>query len=212
MSDPVFLIIIFLCIGLAPFVALMVTSFTKLVIVFSLVRNALGTQQIPPLMVINGMAMIISIYIMSPMAYEIYNQVDLNDLNHLNAKTVLETVSVAKEPLRRFLLKHSNEEERLFFAQSVKHLQEENPIEYDPNDLIVLIPAFTVSEMTDAFTVGFLIYLPFIAVDIIVSNILMAMGMIMVSPMVISLPFKLILFVMLDGWAKIVHGLILSYS
>ena len=212
MSDPIYLIVIFLLIGLAPFVALMVTSFTKLVIVFSLVRNALGLQQIPPLMVINGMAMIISIYIMSPIAHKIYNQINLDELNQLNAKTIIKTVGVAKEPLRQFLLKHSNEDERLFFAQSERNLSEAMTIEYKPEDLIVLIPAFTVSELTDAFTIGFLIYLPFIAVDIIVSNILMAMGMIMVSPMVISLPFKLVLFVMFNGWAKIIHGLILTYS
>jgi type III secretion protein R len=212
MTDPIFLIVILLCLGLAPFVALMATSFTKLVIVLSLVRNALGTQQIPPLMVINGMAMILSIYIMSPVAYEISENLDLEKLNQVNVKTVIETVSIAKEPLRRFLLKHSNEEERLFFAQSIKHLRPEKPIEYKPDDLIVLIPAFTVSEMTDAFTIGFIIYLPFIAIDIIVSNILMAMGMIMVSPMIISMPIKLVLFVMLDGWPKIVHGLILTYG
>jgi type III secretion protein R len=210
MNDPIFLIVILVLVGLAPFVALMVTSFTKLVIVFSLVRNALGTQQIPPSMVINGMAMIISAYIMSPVALEIYQNVHLEQLNQLNVKTVIETVGIAKEPLRRFLLKHSNKEEREFFAQSVKDLSPDK-IEFQPDDLIVLIPAFTVSEMIEAFAIGFLIYLPFIAIDIIVSNLLMSMGMIMVSPMIISLPFKLVLFVMLNGWAKIVHGLILTY-
>jgi type III secretion protein R len=163
-------------------------------------------------MVINGMAMILSIYVMSPVAYEISENLDLEQLNQVNVKTVIETISIAKEPLRRFLLKHSNEEERLFFAQSIKHLRPEKPMEYKPDDLIVLIPAFTVSEMTDAFIIGFLIYLPFVAIDIIVSNILMAMGMIMVSPMIISMPIKLVLFVMLDGWPKIVHGLILTYG
>ncbi len=211
MSDPIFLIVILVLVGLAPFFALMVTSFSKLVIVFSLVRNALGTQQIPPAMVVNGMAMILSVYVMSPVALEIYDNVHLEQLNQLNVKTVVETVSIAKEPLRRFLLKHSNKAEREFFAESVKHLSPEKN-EFQPDDLIVLIPAFTVSEMTEAFSIGFLIYLPFIAIDIIVSNLLMAMGMIMVSPMIISLPFKLLLFVMLNGWAKIVHGLILTYS
>ena len=211
MSDPIFLIVILVLVGLAPFFALMVTSFSKLVIVFSLVRNALGTQQIPPAMVVNGMAMILSVYVMSPVALEIYDNVHLEQLDQLNAKTIIETVGVAKEPLRRFLLKHSNKVEREFFAQSVKHLSPEKK-EFQPDDLIVLIPAFTVSEMTEAFSIGFLIYLPFIAIDIIVSNLLMAMGMIMVSPMIISLPFKLLLFVMLNGWAKIVHGLILTYS
>ena len=212
MTDPVFLIIIFLLVGLAPFFALMVTSFTKLVIVFSLVRNAIGAQQVPPLMVINGLAMIISIYIMSPLAHEIYDNVHPEELNQLKAETVIETLTVAREPLRRFLLKHSDKNERIFFAQSVKHLRPEKPIEYEQDDLIVLIPAFTVSELTDAFAIGFLIFLPFIAIDLIVSNILMAMGMIMVSPMIISLPLKLVLFVMLDGWVKIIHGLILTYS
>ncbi len=210
MNDPIFLIVILVLVGLAPFVALMVTSFTKLVIVFSLVRNALGTQQIPPSMVINGMAMIISAYIMSPVALEVYQNIHLEQLNQLDVKTVIETVSIAKEPLRRFLLKHSNKEEREFFAKSVKDLSPEK-IEFQPDDLIVLIPAFTVSEIIEAFAIGFLIYLPFIAIDIIVSNLLMSMGMIMVSPMIISLPFKLVLFVMLNGWAKIVHGLILTY-
>ena len=119
----------------------------------------------------------------------------------------------AREPLRMFLLKHSDRKERVFFAQSAKKLwQNDTAQRLKDSDLVVLIPAFTVHELASAFKIGFLIYLPFVIIDLIISNILLAMGMMMVSPMTISLPFKLLLFVLVNGWTKLIHALVLSYA
>lgn len=215
MPDPFYLIAVLIILGLAPFVAMIVTSYVKLVVVMSLIRNALGIQQIPPNMVINGLAMILSMYIMNPVAQETYEilrdrweTIDTKDISSIESVVV-----EAKEPLKAFLLKHTNERERLFFYQAAKELwPEERAANLSDDDMMVLAPAFTVSELTEAFQIGFLIYLPFIAIDIIVSNILLSMGMMMVSPMTISLPFKLLLFVVIDGWARLIHGLLLTYG
>jgi len=122
-------------------------------------------------------------------------------------------LSEAKEPFRKFLIAHSNPQERAFFLRSAQELwSEKEAAEVTEESMLILIPAFTVSELTSAFQIGFLIYLPFVAIDLIVSNILLAMGMMMVSPMTISLPFKLLLFVLIDGWTRLIHGLVLTYS
>jgi type III secretion protein R len=198
--------------ALIPFVAVMVTSFTKIVVVFSLLRNALGLQQVPPNLIINGLALVLSIYVMYPVAKEIY-QTSSNIDNPLNStESILEVINSSKEPMRQFLTKHANEKEKHFFHASIKKMysqSDEEDILVD--DFIVLIPAFTVSELTAAFQIGFLIFLPFIVIDLVIANILMAMGMMMLSPTVISLPFKLLIFVLIDGWAKLAHGLVLSY-
>jgi len=213
LPDPVYLIAILVFLSLAPFVAIMVTSFVKLVVVLSLIRNALGIQQIPPNMVINGLALILTIYIMNPVAQETFEilqgrQIDAKDINSIKA-----AAHDAQQPLKAFLLKHSSEEERMFFFNAAKKMwPAERSVDLATDDLMILIPAFTVGELTSAFQIGFLIYLPFIAIDIIVSNILLAMGMMMVSPMTISLPFKLLLFVTVDGWTRLIHGLVLTYA
>lgn len=210
--DPLHIVAVLAVLTLAPFVAVMVTSFINLVVVFSLVRNALGIQQIPPNMVVNGLAIILSLYIMAPVAEEMYTAVRSRDIRPNEIESCLDAADVAKEPLRRFLLKHSRETERAFFMESARSLwPEERAKELKSDDLMVLVPAFTVSELTAAFQIGFLLYLPFVAIDLVVSNILLAMGMMMVSPMTISLPFKLLLFVLVDGWGRLIHGLVLMY-
>ncbi|MEM1303890.1 MAG: type III secretion system export apparatus subunit SctR [Planctomycetota bacterium] len=212
LPDPIYLVGILVFLSLAPFIAIMVTSYVKLVVVLSLIRNALGIQQIPPNMVINGLAIILSLYIMNPVIQDIFDvvqdqQVDAKDLDSMKA-----AATEAKKPLRDFMLKHTTDRERAFFYNSAKQLwPPERSTDLKDDDLMVLVPAFTVSELTSAFKIGFLIYLPFIAIDIIVSNILLALGMMMVSPMTISLPFKLLLFVVADGWTRLIHGLVLTY-
>ena len=211
--DPFYVVIGLLILSLAPFVALMVTSYVKLSIVLSLVRNALGIQQIPPNMVINGLSLILSIYIMAPVGMQMFDIV--SDVFHESEdfESILKGAGKAKEPLRKFLLKNSDKKERLFFAQSAKKLwNNETAEKMKDDDLMVLVPAFTVHELTTAFKVGFLIYLPFIIIDLIISNLLLAMGMMMMSPMTISLPFKLLLFVLTDGWTKLIHAMVLSYA
>lgn len=213
LPDPFYLIALLVLLSLAPFMAIMVTSFIKIVVVLSLVRNALGIQQIPPNMVINGMAIILTLYIMAPVGQEVFEILQQEKITNKDYSTVRQAADRAKEPFRRFLMKHSKESERLFFVKSANALWPKGRAAgLEKDDFIILIPSFTVSELTSAFQIGFLLYLPFIAIDLVVSNILLAMGMMMVSPMTISLPFKLLLFVLLDGWARLIHGLVLTYA
>lgn len=212
-SDPISLIFILVALSLAPFLAILVTSYLKIVVVLSLIRNALGIQQIPPNMVINGLAMILTVYIMTPVIQESFDIIREAPLPETRTVTDLfALLGEAKEPFREFLQKHSDDSERLFFVRSAQELwSEDRAAGLTENSMLVLIPSFTVSELTSAFQIGFLIYLPFVAIDLIVSNILLAMGMMMVSPMTISLPFKLLLFVLVDGWTRLIHGLVLTY-
>lgn len=211
--DPLYIVVALLAMSIAPFFALMVTSFVKLSVVLSLVRNALGIQQIPPNMVINGLALVLSVYIMAPVGIDMYTIISDAANTGGNFQTILKESGRAREPLRDFLVKHSEKKERIFFAQSAKKLWQNDAAQnLKDKDLVVLIPAFTVHELAGAFKIGFLIYLPFVIIDLIISNILLAMGMMMVSPMTISLPFKLLLFVLVDGWTKLIHALVLSYA
>lgn len=198
--------------AIAPFVAVMVTSFTKIIVVLSLLRSALGVQQVPPNLVLNGLALVLTIYVMYPVSSAMMGKIEnLEDIGS-STETLFAAVETAKEPLREFLVKHSDTREREFFLRTVrKMVTDDSAATLSAEDFIVIIPAFTISELTTAFQIGFLIFLPFIVVDMVVSNILLAMGMMMLSPTIISLPFKLLLFVLIDGWAKLAHGLVLSY-
>jgi type III secretion protein R len=212
LPDPFYIISTLVVLSLAPFMAIMVTSFIKMVVVLSLVRNALGIQQIPPNMVINGLAIILTLYVMAPIGQEIYDITRQSDFSTKNMESLVDTVSEAKQPFVAFLMKHSNPRERAFFVNSAKSLWPEKMARKIKEDnLLIVIPAFTVSELTSAFEIGFLLYLPFVVIDLVISNILLAMGMMMVSPMTISLPFKLLLFVLIEGWARLIHGLVLTY-
>lgn len=204
--------------ALAPYMAVMVTAFTKLVVVFSLLRNALGLQQTPPNIVLNGLAIILSVYVIYPVGLQMADQAQLSmeqrpdDGKAVELPELLEVAGDAKEPLREFLIKHTSDSERAFFLETAQRLlPKEKRKDISANDLIVVVPAFTVSELSKAFQIGFLIFLPFLVIDLIVSNILQALGMMMLSPTTISLPFKLLLFVLLDGWSKLIHGLVLTY-
>ncbi|MBX2838386.1 MAG: type III secretion system export apparatus subunit SctR [Gammaproteobacteria bacterium] len=204
------LTVIFL--ALAPFVAVMVTSFTKIVVVLSLLRNALGVQQIPPNLVLNGLAIILTVYVMYPVGQQMAENLEGQENITESTETMMLAADASKEPLREFLIKHSKQREREFFLNTVKRMVSEDQVEeLSDRDFIVIVPAFTVSELTTAFQIGFLIFLPFIVIDLVIANILMAMGMMMLSPTVVSLPFKLLLFVLIEGWAKLAHGLVLSY-
>lgn len=198
--------------GLAPFVAVMITSFTKIVVVLNLLRNALGVQQIPPNLVLNGLAIVLSVYVMYPVIQQVQKEVSQMENVGQDSESLLEAANIAKEPMRDFLETHADTRETEFFLKTIKRmLPEEDAEEVLSNDFIVLVPAFTISELTLAFKIGFLIFLPFIIIDLVISNILMAMGMMMLSPTTVSLPFKLLLFVLVDGWVKLSHGLVLSY-
>ena len=198
--------------ALAPFIAVMVTSFTKLVVVLSLLRNALGLQQVPPNVVLNGLALVLSVYVMYPVGNDMGAKLKGAGEIGQNTQSMLRAADVAKEPLREFLVKHSRPVERAFFLKTAqKSLKPEQAAGLTDHDFLVVVPAFTVSELSVAFEIGFLIFLPFLVIDLVISNILMAMGMQMLSPTTVSMPFKLLLFVLIDGWVKLTHGLILTY-
>lgn len=200
--------------ALAPFVAVMVTSFTKIVVVLSLLRNALGLQQVPPNIVLNGLALILTLYVMFPVGQRMADATQGMDRMAALSDTqqLFNYGNAAKEPLREFLIDHSSPRERAFFLRTAQRISvPEKRAEITARDFLVVVPAFTVSELAAAFQIGFLIFLPFLIIDLVVSNILLAMGMMMLSPTTVSLPFKLLLFVLIDGWVKLAHGLVLSY-
>lgn len=212
-TDPFSLIVLLVGLSLLPFVAMIATSYLKIVVVISLIRNALGIQSIPPNMVVNALAMILTFYIMAPMCSESWEIAKTELANKPAAVHETDAVAKAAEPFRQFLLKHTGDRERAFFVNTAERLwaKGDEPAKVDPDGFAILIPSFCVSELTKAFQIGFLVYLPFIAIDIIVSNILLAMGMMMVSPVTISLPFKLLLFVMVNGWTLLIQGLVRGY-
>jgi type III secretion protein R len=198
--------------ALFPFLAVVATSFVKISVVFLLVRNALGVQQIPPNMALNALAIILSGYIMAPVVVETYDLLSQGNHTFTTAEGLKAAYETGKGPLTKFLNAHAAEREKLFFMESAKSLwPKEMADQLSPDSIIVVLPAFTVSQLREAFEIGFLLYLPFIAIDLIVSNILLAMGMMMVSPLTISLPFKLFLFVMIDGWSRLILGLVKTY-
>lgn len=210
--DYVSLIIALGALALVPFLAVMATSFIKIVIVFSLLRNALGVQQTPPNMALYGVAMVLTLYVMAPVGFEVKEYMDNNPEVVESPERFGELIDNGLKLYLQFLHKNTTETERDFFINKAHELwPEKHAKTLNENSLLVLMPAFTVTQITEAFKIGFLIYLPFLVIDLIVSNILLAMGMMMVSPMTISLPFKLLVFVLLDGWTRLTHGLIAGY-
>ena len=213
LPDPPTLILLLGGLGMLPFLIVMGTCFVKLVVVLALVRNALGIQSIPPNIALHGLALVLTIYIMMPVGLQSYDNLVRQDFSLDSPASLEAAVSVAIAPYRKFLVKHASDTQIDFFIETAEDLWgEEHEHDLTRDNMFILIPAFVVGELTTAFEIGFLIYLPFIVVDLVISNILLAMGMMMLSPMTISLPFKLLLFVFLDGWSRLVQGLVLSYQ
>jgi len=282
-ANPIVMVIVLGALALAPFVIVMLTSFVKISVVLSILRNALGTQQVPPNQIITGLAFVLTIFIMVPVARQMYddagNVANTKDIfSEASVRTLFDASKKAKEPLRHFLSQHSHVKDRELFMDLAARLDynalanRQSPTQQmppkvvppggreasiipaaiaapvrtspaqapagspsvpaasgsqtpaaqspalekqnrpDKEDFQVLIPAFVTSQLKEAFEVGFLLFVPFIVVDMVIANILLAMGMQMLSPTVISLPFKLLLFVLVDGWFLIVRGLVLSYT
>lgn len=210
--SPASALVTVIVLALAPFVAVMVTSFTKIIVVLSLLRSALGLQQAPPNVVLNGLAIVLSVYVMFPTVQKMADRVGPMASVANTTQGLLGAMDRAKEPLREFLIAHSKPRERAFFLRTAqKSLEADKAAQLTERDFIVVLPAFTVGELESAFQIGFLIFLPFLVIDLVVSNILMAMGMQMLTPTTVSLPFKLLLFVLVDGWVKLSHGLVTSY-
>lgn len=199
-------------VSMVPFLAMMATSFVKITVILSLIRNALGVQQSPPNMALHGLAMILTIYIMAPVVLEALDIAKAEDITFDQVTTFDGSATKLFEPYREFLKTHTRSVERDFF---VDYMQTVWPEKYQnvfaEDSFIVLVPAFSASQLRSAFEVGFLVYVPFLVIDLIVANILLALGMMMLSPLTISLPFKLLLFVLLDGWSTLIFGLVNSY-
>ncbi|MDA8233832.1 MAG: flagellar type III secretion system pore protein FliP [Clostridia bacterium] len=193
--------------SLAPAILILTTSFTRIVVVLSFMRSALSTQQMPPNQLLVGLALFLTFFIMMPT----WSQVNQDALQpYLNGKiTQEEAFRKAQEPIRVFMFKQTREKDLALF---VKLAQIERPKTYRDIPTYVLIPAFAISELKTAFQIGFMIFIPFIVIDMIVASALMSMGMMMLPPMMISLPFKLLLFVMVDGWHLIVRSLVMSFQ
>lgn len=219
-ANPVVLIIIMGVLALAPFALIMLTSFVKISVVLSILRNALGTQQVPPNQVITGISLILTIFIMAPVGEKMYQQAgDVGNteaiFSEMSVREIFEASKRGREPLREFLLRHAHENDRkLFFdwARLIAKRNGNNPDEIQPNEFRIVIPSFVTSQLADAFIIGFMLFIPFLVIDLVVANILQAMGMFMLSPTIISLPFKLLLFVMVNGWVLLVKALVLGYT
>ena len=210
--DPISLALAFALLALLPTIAVVSTTFLKLMVVMSLLRNALGIQQIPPNLALYGLSLILSVYIMAPVGQQVHREFIEQPQVTRSVDKMVQALGKGAEPLRGFMLKHSSRENRDFFSKTVTDLWgPEMASQVKSTDFIILLPSFMVTELTEAFKIGFLLFLPFVVIDLIVSNILLAMGMMMVSPTMISMPLKLFLFVMVDGWTRLIHGLILTY-
>jgi flagellar biosynthetic protein FliP len=201
------ILLILTIISLAPSILIMLTSFTRCVIVLHFVRAAIGTQTVPPNQVLVGLSLFLTFYIMAPTFTEIYD-VALEPLSK-NEISATEAFEKGVVPLREFMLKQTSDEDLKTFVDMA---QLENIESYDDIPLTVIIPSFIISELRTAFIIGFLIYLPFIVIDMVVASTLMSMGMMMLSPTIISLPFKLLLFVMADGWSLVIKNLVLTFN
>jgi flagellar biosynthesis protein FliP len=278
LPNPIVMLVVLGALTLAPFVVIMLSSFVKISVVLSILRNALGTQSVPPNQVITGLAFILSLFVMTPVARQMYEEAgpitDTRDMfSEASVKSLFAAADKGKEPLREFLARHAHDQDRLLFMELANRLEtssgkkaeneagasrpsdsnantparRESPDNQgdpqnsqtnqsaspamapqgesqeantsgvkrprlDKNDFQVLIPAFVTSQLKEAFQIGFLVFIPFIIIDMVIANLLLAMGMSMLSPSVISLPFKLLLFVLIDGWFLIVRGLVLSYA
>ncbi len=216
-GSPITLMIIMGVLSLAPFMLIMLTSFVKISVVLSILRNALGTQQIPPNQVITGLAFVLTIFVMIPVAKEAVTEANISTqsssavFSERSIKDLIEGGKRGREPVRRFLLHHAHEKDRLLFVDLAFRLGGDPNNIIDPESFQVLIPAFVISELKESFQIGFIIFIPFLVIDMVVANVLLSLGMMMLSPTPIALPFKILLFVLVDGWFLIVQGLVLGY-
>jgi len=208
-ANPVSLLLLLAGMSLLPFLLVMATSFTKISVVLSLTRSALGTQQAPPTMVLTGLAAVLSLVVMGPVAEAMIARVHGERLPTDPGPEMLRVVQRAAEPLRAFLLEHGSPELRAEFAALSRELR--GGTEVSESDLAVVAPAFVLSELKQAFQIGFLVFLPFLVVDMVVANVLLALGMQSLSPSQVSLPFKVLLFVAVDGWALLARSLVQGY-
>ncbi|MDL1971664.1 MAG: flagellar type III secretion system pore protein FliP [Deltaproteobacteria bacterium] len=205
-SNSLKILILLTILSLAPAILIMLTSFTRIIIVFSILRQALGTQQMPSNQVLIGLSLFITFFLMTPIFQKI-NETALKP--YINHQISIETAYYkAMGPLRKFMLRQTRENDLALFVRLSKMPRPSSPKDIPTS---VIIPAFIISELKTAFQMGFFVYIPFLVIDMVVSSVLLSMGMLMLPPIMISLPFKLMLFVLVDGWNLIVGSIIKSF-
>lgn len=219
--SPLLLVAIVALFALLPFALILLTSFVKISVVLSIARSAIGAQQIPPSPVITGLALVLTAHVMTPVAADVRSrcapvlQAARSATAPPNAIELVDQLAAAgRPPIAGFLSAHGRPRDRALFARLARRARagrEDLPPVRD-DDLVVLAPAFLVSELAEAFEIGFVIFVPFLVIDMIVANILLALGMQMLSPTTISLPFKLLMFVLIDGWHQLARSLVLGYA
>ena len=205
--DNIKLLILLTVLTLLPSIIIMMTSFIRIIVVFGFLRSALGTQQSPPNQVLVGLAIFMTVFIMTP----VFNNINTNAIKPYLANTISQdqAIEVGAKPLREFMLKQTRQKDLKLFVDAAKL---GDNITKDNVPLYVVIPSFIISELKTAFQIGFLLFIPFMIIDLVVASVLMSMGMFMLPPAMISLPFKLLLFVMVDGWYLLVQSLIISFK
>jgi len=200
------LLIVMSLFSLLPFAFCCMTSFLRFVIVFAMLKTAMGTQQVPPAIVIIGLSIILTFYTMGSTFQKMY---DMGSVPYQRNHDIVMALQEGSKPLKEFMLKQTRESDLAFFVE-MAHKQKPK----SPDELCIweIAPAYIISELKTAFEISFIIFVPFIILDLVVANILLALGMFMLSPTIISMPFKLLIFIAVDGWALIVQGLVSSYN
>ena len=205
--NPVLQILVVMTVfSLIPLVFCCMTSFLRFVIVFSMLKTAMGTQSVPPSIVIIGLSVILTFFTMGPTFEKMY---EMGSVPYQKNQNMIMAIDEGAKPLKEFMMKQTREGDLAFFIQ-LSH--KEPPATPDEVTVWQVAPAYIVSELKTAFEIGFIIFVPFIVLDLVIANILLALGMFMLSPTIISLPFKLLIFIAVDGWALIVQGLVTSYN
>lgn len=224
--SPTWLLVV-VCASVLPFLLLMMTCFVKVAVVLSILRSAIGGSQVPPASIITGLAMVLTVYVMAPTGERMYEALRTGEargraasspasdiLRETGFAAAMDVAGRVKEPLRDFLLKNADARERATFAALAVQMRapaKATEVPVSDRDFLVLAPAFVTSELRRAFEIGFLLFLPFLILDLVIANLLTALGIQSLSPTSVSLPFKLLLFVLIDGWHLVARGLVQSY-
>lgn len=210
--DPLLLALFLAGLSLMPMMLVVCTAFLKICIVLMITRNAIGVQQVPPSMALYGIALAATLFVMAPVGYEISQILKQSPVDLSSVQALQDSGLQAVKPLQAFMLRNTAPDVLTHLLENTARMwPPEMAQQVNRDDLILLVPAFVLSQLQAGFEIGFLIYIPFIVIDLIVSNLLLALGMQMVSPMTISLPLKLLLFVLVSGWTRLLDSLFLSY-
>ncbi len=210
--NPIMLALFLGALALLPMMLIICTSFLKITMVLQLTRNAMGVQQVPPTMALNGIALAATLFIMAPVFSEMTDRLKAMPVDFSSMERLDDTAANGIEPLKTFMRKNSDPDIVIHLQENAQRMWPEKMAKtVTPDNMLLIIPAFVLSELQNGFKIGFLIFIPFIVVDLIVSNILLALGMQMVSPMTVSLPLKILLFVLISGWTRLLDGLFYSY-